>query len=482
MAQKIGFFILYLMLFNISCKGKTSVHDEIINKEQIKILIPFLPASCHQCDIKFYNNLKLLDAQKIDYSIILSDDFSDDLEHVIKEYNLSKYNVKNYLFSSNLFDKYHIYEQSYVLQFGVDSNYKIYDNAKALLKDLQELNNAEKIDLNGYIIKKSTSSIRINGKNQICVRNSVLQNMFDFIDLNNKKPNTAISFTEEQLLNHYVLYFKDSIVAKNKLSQTNSVLDIPNKNTFDQAIFHNDSLFIFSNHTFINSLTDSTLGGFMIMNIYKDGKYLSARSFSRDSFPIKYTFLPHFHLYNNKLYIKLVKENMEADKPNYFLGMFELEGGVYKFKKLLNFTVPAIHNDVGYTFLELKFSGKYLMTSISNELFNLESEQIETLNIPVNKKFELNNLLNNLKGVDVLIDNIHVRYPNILITYLSKDNNGVGINTILNYDLEIKNIVGKIQMPLDNSRFLKPDLSKFGYFMWTPKNGVNDYLIYKKLY
>lgn len=39
-----------------------------------------------------------------------------------------------------------------------------------------------------------------------------------------------------------------------------------------------------------------------------------------------------------------------------------------------------------------------------------------------------------------------------------------------------------IKMPLDNSTFIKPDLSNFGYFIWTPQKGTNDNLIYKKLY
>lgn len=484
MANTIKTFTIFLLLilFNYSCKGQNSNQNENLPKEQATILIPFLPGSCHQCNADFYGNLRKLEAKKIEYSILLSEDYSDDLDYIKKEYNLSKFKVKTFLFSSALYETYHIYEQNYVLQFGIDSNFKVYDNTEALIKDLEILNDAERVKPEGYSFKKSTANIIVNGKDQLCVRNSVRQSAFDFIDLKNKKKPLSISFTQEQLLNNYVLNFKDPAIARNKLNEINNIKDIPNKNTFDQAIFQNDSLFMFSNHTYINSLVDSSLGGFMILNIYKDGIYSGSRSISKEGVPDIYSFLPHFYIYNNKLYIELVKEKIETDKPNYFLGMFELENGVYQFRKMLSFTVPAIHNDVGYSFLELKFSGKYFMTSISNILFNLETEQMEPLNIPINKKFVFQNLINNLKGVDIVIDNINVQYPNLLITYFYKDDKGIGNNVVLQYNMEAKNITGRIKFPLDNPRFIKPDLTHFGYFIWVPEKGNNDYLIYKKLY
>jgi hypothetical protein len=122
------------------------------------------------------------------------------------------------------------------------------------------------------------------------------------------------------------------------------------------------------------------------------------------------------------------------------------------------------------------------MTSIANILYDLETEQSVALNIPKNEKFEFAQLINNCKGVHVLVKDINVQYPHVLISYFSKDIKGHTTNVILNYNIQNENITGKIQMPMDDSRFIKPDLSRFGYFLWMPEKDNNDYLIYKQLF
>lgn len=481
--MKLYTHLLIIVFLSFSCKEKNQIESVKMSKEIATVIIPFLPSSCHQCNDEFYSNLNLLEENNIEFSILLSEDNEDEFEYIREEYNLKKYRFKDYLFSTSLFDLYHIYEQNYVLQYGVDSNYIVFDNAKELIKQLNELNNIEKIDLDNHTIKKSTFNITINGKEQIFVKNSVRQDIFDFINLKSGEKSSVVSFTEEQLINNYKSNFGDASFGVNKLNEVSKFKNIPNKNVFDQGVFFDDTLFVFSTHTYISNIVDSSLAGFMTLNIYKDGKYLGCKPIDNRNIPNGYMFMPQFHFYKNKLYLELVKSSeIGSEQPNYFIGMFEWEGDVFRFKKILKFTVPPIHSDVGYSFLDLRFSGKYLMTSISNQLFNLENEEVENLNIPINEKFDFNDLASNCKGVNIVIDNINVQYPDMLITYFSKDAKGIGTTKILNYDLQKRKIVGKIQMPLDNSRFIKPDLTKFGYFMWTPKNGVNDYLIYKKLY
>lgn len=272
-------FFIFLILFSCSCTAQQTKtkQNESQSQKQVSVIVPFLPGSCHQCNTDFYRNLKLLEEKSIDYSILLSEEYSEDLAYIKKEYNLSDYKVKDFIFSSSLYETYHVFEQNYVLQFGIDSNYKIYDNTATLVGDLEGLDKAEKIPLHNYSIKKSTLHITVNGTDQICVRNSVRQNAFDFVDLKNNNQPLSISFTDEQLLYHYILNFKDTTIARNKLNQINDINDIPNKNIFDPAFFYNDTLFIFSSHTFIRNLADSALGGFMVLNIYKDGQYLDSR-------------------------------------------------------------------------------------------------------------------------------------------------------------------------------------------------------------
>lgn len=470
-----------IALIHINCTGQHSKEYKSIPKEQGKVLIPFLPGSCHQCNDGFYKSLNALDAKKIDYSFVLPDTYSDDLDDIKKEYRLERYKDQQFIFSSALFDKYHIYEQAFVFQSGPDSNYRIYNKANTLISALEELDHVETLNLGAYKIKKSLENLLVKNKEQICFQNSVQTNAFDYLDLKNRQA-LKNSFTEEQLFYNYLLNFKDSAIAQSKLSEIKKIMDIPKKDFFDRFEFVNDSLFVSSNHTYIASMKDSVLGGFFSINIYKDGVYLESRGISSEHLPPGYSVIPIFHIYNNDIYIKVVKNQLESDKPNHFLAKFELENKVYKFKKLLNFTVPLVHKDVGYSFLELKFSGRYFMTSIANILYDLETEQSVALNIPKNEKFEFAQLINNCKGVHVLVKDINVQYPHVLISYFSKDIKGHTTNVILNYNIQNENITGKIQMPMDDSRFIKPDLSRFGYFLWMPEKDKNDYIICKKLF
>ena len=90
--------------------------------------------------------------------------------------------------------------------------------------------------------------------------------------------------------------------------------------------------------------------------------------------------------------------------------------------------------------------------------------------------------MNSFKGVKILVDNIDVQYPHLVITYYDIDGNGKGYNVLLHYNLENRNIEGKIQFPLEKSRFIRSDCSRFGYFFWMPEKDKNDYIIYKKLF
>lgn len=471
-----------LLIFTAGCKGQKTKDYENLSHEKISVLIPFMPGSCHQCNDAFYDQLKVLDAEKVDYSFVIPDNYSDDLDYIQKEYKLASYKKQQFIFSTALFDKYRVYEQSFVLQFGSDSSYKIYNNTHILIEDLKQLNNAEILNLGNYKIKKSTANITVKNKDQLYFKNSVQINAIDYVDLKDKGQTIKITFSEAQLFNNYFLHFKDSAIARSKLEEVKNVTDLADKNRFEQYEFVNDSLMAFSHHTYIASMKDSVLGGFSAINIYKDGTYLSSRAINKEQLPSGYTTIPRFHVYNNSMYIIVVKDHLETNNPNYFLAKFELENGAYQYKKMLNFTVPAINKDVGYSFLDLNFSGKYFMNSISNILYDLETEESVDLNIPVNKKFEFSDLISNGKGVNIVISNFNVQYPNLLITYFSKDIKGAATNVILNYNLQNKNIVGKIQMPMNSSMFLKPDLSKFGYFLWMPEEGNYDKLVYKKLF
>jgi hypothetical protein len=122
------------------------------------------------------------------------------------------------------------------------------------------------------------------------------------------------------------------------------------------------------------------------------------------------------------------------------------------------------------------------MNAITNILYDLETGQSSTLSIPVNEHFGYANLMSNYKGVNILMWNINVEYPNLLITYFSKDENGQSKNTLLKYNIEHRNIEGKIQFPESNSRFMRSDCTRFGYFLWVPEKDNNDYLVYKKMF
>lgn len=478
-----GILIVLMIAFTHSnCTGQKSTEYREQPRELGKVLIPFLPGSCHQCNDGFYKNLSILDGRKVDYSFVMPENYSDDLDDIKKEYRLEHYTNQQFIFSSALFDKYHIYEQAFVLQFGLDSNYKIYNNANTLVNDLEQLNHVETLNLGNYKIKKSLEGLLVQNKEQLYFLNSVQTNAFDYLDLKNKKQALKISFTDQHLFQNYLLNFKDPAIAQSKLKEVQKVTDLPKKDVFDHFEFVNDSLFASSNHTYVASLKDSVLGGFFSINIYKDGIYLGARSINNEKLPAGYSVIPTFHVYNNEMYIEVVKNQLETDKPNYFLAQFELNGNTYQFKKLLNFTVPQINKNVGYSFLDLKFSGRYFMTAISNILYDLETEQSLELNIPINKDFQFAHLINNCKGVDILVRDINAEYPNLLISYFSKDEKGMATNVILNYNMQNKNTVGKIQMPMDHSRYIKSDLSRFGYFLWMPEKDNNNYVVYKKLF
>lgn len=476
--------LVFIIVLLPAIKGTTQhlKAEKNVQKEQATILIPFMPGSCHQCNNGFYKNLEILNAQKVNYSFVIPDNYSDDLEELKKKYKLDGYQNQKFIFSSALFDKYHLYEQSFVLQFGADANYKMYNNAKGLISDLEALNKTERVDLGDYKIKKSTFDLWVNNKDQFCFKNILQTNAFDYLNLKSKKQAFKISITDEQLLNIYRLHFKDTLLAISKLNEVRAVTDIPDKDRFEDFQFVNDSLFTSSHHTYIANMVDSILGGFSAINIYKDGSYLESRAVSKEQLPTGYNIIPKFHIYNNNMFMLVVKDRLESDKPNHFLAKFSLENGTYHFEKMLPFTVPAINKNVGYRYIDLSFSGRYFMTSISNILYDLETEQSLALNIPVNKEYEFAHLINSSKSVPITIKDIFVQYPSALISYYSTDENGVTTNIILNYNLQDKNVIGRIQMPADQSRFLKPDLSHFGYFLWMPEEDKNDYFVYKKLF
>lgn len=473
---------MFVLLFTATGTAQHLKTQKSHQKEQATVLIPFMPGSCHQCNNEFYKNLNLLYAKNIDYSYVIPDNYSDDLEEIKKKYQLDGHQSQKFIFSSALFDKYHIYEQAFILQFGTDSNYKIYHNASTLIDDLESLDKMEKVNLGNYEFKKSTFDLWVKNTEQICFKNILQTNAFDYLDLKEKHQAFKIIFTDEMLLNIYKLHFRDTVLAKSKLSEVRKVTDIPDKDRFEDFQFVHDSLFTSSHHTYISNMADSILGGFSAVNIYKDGNYLESRAVSKEYLPPGYNIIPRFHMYQNNMYLLVVKDRLETDKPNYFLAKFALESGIYQFKKMLPFTVPAINKNVGYRYLDLSFSGRYFMTSISNILYDLETEQSVDLNIPVNKEYEFAHLLNNDKNINITINDIVVQYPNLIISYYSTDENGITTNIIMDYNLQVKNIVGKIQMPQDQSRFIKPDLSRFGYFLWMPEKDKNDYIICKKLF
>lgn len=474
--------LIGIILFNSNCNGQNFKEEKAIQEEKVKVLIPFLPGDCHQCNEGFYKNLKALDAKKIEYSFLIPDEFSDDLDYIKKEYKLESYNNQRFIHSTVLFEKYHIFQQSFVLQSGLDSNYRAYDNATALISDYELFGKEDKLTFGSYKVKGSTANIIIKNKENFYFQNSVQTSSFDYLDLKDQKKSAKIPFTEKQLLNNYVLFFRDSSIAKSKLNEIKNITDIPNKDKFEQFELIKDTLFVSSYHTYIANIADSMLGGFLAINVYKDGNYLSSRAVNSKLMPKEYTIIPKFHIYRNALYVIAVKNQMETNKPNNFLAKFEFENGEYQFRKLLNFTIPPINNEVGYQYLELKFSDQFCMTSISNVLYDLEAEQSVALNIPTNDAIGFADLMNNLKGVNIVIKDIETQYPNLLISYFSKDRKGAVINKVLNYNLVLKNVTGKFQIPEDNSRYFKPDHSKFGYFFWMPEKNNNDYLVYKKLF
>ncbi|MNX67418.1 hypothetical protein D3C86_985440 [compost metagenome] len=474
---KYSFFYIIVLLNNLNCRGQISKEQQ---QERIRVLIPFVPGNCHLCNEQFYDKLKVLDIRKIPYAFLLSEDFSEDIDYIKKEYKLENFKSSQFILNSSLFEKYHIALQEYVLEFGIDSSYKIYNNIEVLIKDLISIKDRDTFNLGNYKIKKSTSIILADNKEQIYIQNWVQTNTFDYIDLVNKKQQLKISFTPQHLFNNYLLNFKDSLTAKSKLKEVEAA-DISKRDEFIHFEYVHDSLYATSMHTYIRSMKDSVLRSFYTLNIYKNGVYCGSHEISNAGLPEDYYIIPRFHIYNNTAYFSVVKLNLDKDKPNYFLAKFELENGVYRFKGFLKFTVPSIHKEVGYKYVDLKFSGKYCMTSIANILYDLETEQYTSLSIPVNERFGFDHIMNNSKGVNILVKNINVEYPNLLITYFSKDENGKSKNIILKYNIEHRNIEGKIQFPESNSRFMHPDCTRFGYFLWVPEKD-NDYLVYKKMF
>jgi hypothetical protein len=223
------------------------------------------------------------------------------------------------------------------------------------------------------------------------------------------------------------------------------------------------------------------LGGFNVINIYKDGKYLDSRSISYEGLPSGYFIMPKFHVYKGALFVKVVKTELEVNRPNYFMAKFELEHKEYKFKKMLSFTLPDINKNVGYVFTDLSFSGKYFVNPISNLLYDLESEKSVMLNIPVNERFVYSDLVSGFKGVKIVILHINIQYPNLIILYKSTDKSGKVTLTLLNYNLDQEHIEGEIKVPEEQYMFLNSDLSKFGYYLWLQPND-NHNLVYKKLF
>ena len=474
--------VAFIIVLLFAASGIAQDMQPIMQQEQVSILIPFMPGSCHQCNKEFYKNLQALDARQINYTYVIPDNYSDDLDAIKKKYRLEGYKNEQFIFSSSLFDKYHMYEQALVLQFGADSNYQVYNNVKALICDLEMLNKEERVNLGNYKLKKSTFGLWAKTKMQFYIKSIIQTDAFEYLDLKDKKQAFTIPMTEEQLWNIYKLNFKDDVLAKSKWDEVQKVTDIPDKNRFEHFQLVQDSLYVSSHHTYIASMKDSALGGFSAMNIYKDGHYVTSRAIDPRGLPPGYSIIPKFQLYNNTMYLLVVKSRLDAEKPNYFLAKFMLQNETYQFEKMLPFTVPPINKNVGYRYLDLIFSGRYLMTSISNTLYDLETEQSVDLNIPVNKVYEFAHLLNNDKGIDITVNDIAVQYPHLLISYYSTDLDGVTTNIILNYNLQDKMIVGKIQMPMNRSRFLNPDLSHFGYFLWMPEEDKDDYFMYKKLF
>ncbi|MNS66331.1 hypothetical protein D3C72_995410 [compost metagenome] len=473
-------FYIAILISNAQCRAQ---HTKEYKQEQepVRVLIPFVPGNCHLCNEQFYEKLKVLDAKSIPYAFLLSEDFSEDLDYIKKEYKLNDFKGHQFILSTALFQKYYLPPQTYALEFGTDSHYKIYRNIDVLIEDVQLMRQKDTLDLGSYKIKKSASNLLLNNKQQMYIQNCVQTNTFDFIDLRTGRQQLKVSLTPQHLFNNYLLNFKDSFTAVSKLKEVEAE-GIPKRDEFVLFEYVKDSIYATSMHTYIQSMKDSVLRSFYTMNLYKDGVYCGSRAISDERLPDDYYILPKFHIYNNAAYFAVVKMKLDKDKANYFLAKFELENGTYQFKKFLHFKVPPIHKEVGYQFIDLRFSDKYCMTTIGNILYDLETEQATSLFIPVNERFGFSDLMNNCKGVNILIDHIKVQYPKLLITFCSYDANGTATNKILNYNIENNTVEGRFQIPQVHSRFINSDNSRFGYFLWVPEKDNNDYLVYKKLF
>lgn len=473
-------FYIAILISNAQCRAQHTKEDKQ-EQEHVRVLIPFVPGNCHLCNEQFYEKLKVLDAKNIPYAFLLSEDFSEDLDYIKKEYKLNDFKGNQFILSTALFQKYYLPPQTYALEFGTDSNYKIYRNIDVLIEDVKLMRQKDTLNLGSYKIKKSASNLLLNNKQQMYVQNGVQTNTFDFLDLRTGRQQLKVSLTPQHLFNNYLLNFKDSFTAMSKLKEVEAE-GIPKRDEFVHFEYVHDSIYVTSMHTYIQNMKDSVLRSFYTMNLYKDGVYCGSRAISDERLPDDYYILPKFHIYNNAAYFTVVKLKLDTDKPNYFLARFELENGTYQFQKFLRFTMPQIQKEVGYQFLELRFSGKYFMNAITNILYDLETGQSSTLSIPVNEHFGYANLMSNYKGVNILMWNINMEYPNLLITYFSKDENGQSKNTLLKYNIEHRNIEGEIQFPESNSRFMRSDCTRFGYFLWVPEKDNNDYLVYKKMF
>ena len=465
---------IFFLPFFPHCKAKAANIDKGLN-----VVIPFTPANCINCNIQLPKFLSFLDSQKISYTFLLNEEYSDDLQYVKSEFNLEKYPDEKFIFNSSKFDEYLLLPQSYVLENQKDSSYHIFTDFKSLQQSLAT-NVVDTLVFDDYKTKKSTSQIFIRNMQEIYFQNGIQTSIFDYLNLKRGDKVITTKFSDTHLTKNFELNFIDTFEANKRLKET-EIVQIPNKNELIHFEYVDDSLFASSQHTFVESFKDSTLGVFTTINIYKDGKYLFSRSVDKSKVPEDYYVLPFFHRYGNAMYFVTMKSSASNEKANHFLAKFVQKGNSYVFDRFLGFTLPPISKEVGYQFMEIKFSKNYCMHSLSNNLYDLEEEKVVPLNIPQNEAFTLNNLTDKSRNLNVLLRDFSIELPHVLLSYYSRID-GKEWSAILKYDVQQRGVVEKVVIPHAYSRFIKPDQTKFGYFIWTPEKDNNDKLVYKKVF
>lgn len=469
-----------LILINIfSCKNTTPKSSPPPNNI-FNIIITFEPKSCHQCDNSFYKNLEQLDNNNLPYQILLSETFSDDLETIKEEYDLKKYNVEEYIFSDELFDRYNIYEQNYVLQYGEDSNYNIYEKLSPLLTQLNDINNVDTITVNNYSFKKSILHTIFNGSKELVLKNIIKDDELEYINLQENSNSKNISFTRPQLLERYANFFANKEIGEQKLMEIENIPNTPFKTKYTKANFYSDSLFILSLHPFILDWKDSIVGGFEVINIYKNGEYVSSRTINKSQLPPNYNIVHHFNIVQESLFLTLYKSEFEKNQPNYLIASFSLKHNTYSLEKIWSFQLSPVNNSIGYLFTEPSFSNNYIISALSNELFNIQNNQSELLNIPTNKgEIQYQQLVQDLAGIHIIILEIQDKDSYLLIKYASHDTKNKE-QYIIKYDLNYKNIVGKYKCKESIEKYITLDKTNFGY-CFVPVEKTNT-ILYKRIF